>query len=65
MRRINARTSEVLPVPEGAATTYNFPRGRGLDWLIDASSLDVLHLLAHLFDHDLHVDGGAGRFHVL
>src|SRR5688572_5687813 len=58
-RAISARTSEVLPAPDGAVITNRRPRSRA------AALLNVLDLLAHLLDQDLDVDRGARGLDVL
>src|SRR5262245_56870546 len=65
----SARTKEVLPAPDGAATTNSSPRRPGTavasSALMSIASFDVLNLLAHLLDRDLHVHRGARGVHVL
>src|SRR5256885_15201209 len=59
-RSMRPLTMLLLPPPEGAATTNRQPDAGG-PWVvmvIDARcSFDVLHLLAHLLDEDLELQG--------
>src|SRR6056297_4259089 len=51
---MSARTSVVLPAPDGAAMTMSLPLGPGRAMVL----LDVLDLLAHLLDEHLQLHRG-------
>src|SRR5260221_1498271 len=78
-RSSNARVRLVLPAPDGAAMTKRLPAGVlirvsrrvaaaardiGSPARRVAVSFDVLHLLAHLLDHDLELQRGLRQLRV-